>query len=90
MKHNPDTCGECGRNIPELEPATRLMQQYPSRSQFQKLALVCLDCKPLHHIPVSICKGCSRPLLLLSGFAGPYCSDHCFQRARHGSRAKSA
>ena len=90
MKHKPDTCGECGRNIPALEPATRMMQQYPSRSQYQKLALVCLDCKPLHHIPVSICRGCSRPLLLLSGFAGPYCSDYCFQRARHDSRKKPA
>ena len=84
MRHYPDTCGECGRIIQELEPATRIMQQYPSRRQSQKLALVCIDCKPLHRIPITTCRGCNRPLRLFSGFAGPYCSDRCFQQALHG------
>ena len=84
MKYYPDTCGECGRIIPALEPATRVMQQYPSRGQSQKLALVCIDCKPLRRIPTTICRGCNRPLQLLTGFAGPYCGDQCFQRVRHG------
>jgi hypothetical protein len=84
MRYCPDTCGECGRIIPELEPATRIMQQYPSQRQSHKLALVCTDCKPLHRIPTSTCRGCNRPLRLLSGFAGPYCNDRCFQQARHG------
>jgi hypothetical protein len=84
MKHPPDTCGECGRIIKELEPATRIMQQYPSRRQSQMLALVCTDCRPLYSIPISTCRGCNRPLRLLSGFAGPYCNDRCFQRVRHG------
>ena len=84
MKHYPETCGECGRIIPELEPATRMMQQYPSRRRSQKLELVCIDCMPQHRSPISTCKGCNRPLRLLSGFAGPYCNDRCFQRARHG------
>ena len=84
MKYYPETCGECGRIIPELEPATRMMLQYPSRRRSQKLELVCSDCMPLHSSPISTCKGCNRPLRLLSGFAGPYCSDRCFQRVRCG------
>ena len=84
MKHYPDTCSECGRIIPELEPATLMMKRYPSRSRSQNLALVCIDCMPLHRSPLTTCKGCNRPLRLLTGFAGPFCSDRCFQRARRG------
>ena len=79
MKQHPDTCSECGRNIPELEPATRVMMSYPSRSRTQNLTLVCIDCLPLHRKPITTCKGCNRPLRLFSGFAGPFCSDQCFQ-----------
>jgi len=85
MKQHPDTCGICSRIIPELEPATRMMMRYPSRSQSQNLVLVCIDCMPLPHIPISMCHGCNRPLRLLSGFTGPFCSERCLQRARRES-----
>jgi len=85
MNQQPDICDVCGRVIPELEPATRMMMRYPSRSQSQNVALVCIDCMSIPHIPISTCKGCNRPLRLLSGFIGPFCSERCFQRARCGS-----
>ena len=63
------------RSIPELEPATRIMQQYPSRRQSQKLTLVCTDCRPLYIASPFLPAGCNRPLRLLSGFMAGFSVD---------------
>ena len=93
MKRYPDTCAQCGRTIPEHEPAGKRKIDRNGQSGAGALALLCHDCladdaASTHTGPFVPCIGCGRPLDTAGERFGPYCTDRCRQVGRRNSQPK--
>jgi len=93
MKRYPDSCAQCGRTIPEHEPAGKRKIARTGKAGAGVLALLCRACladeaDPAQTGSLRPCIGCGRPLDTAAERFGPYCTDRCRQVGRRNSQPR--